>query len=200
MQITIGSIRNYFQTFQCSKQEYTGFIPAAVLILLLEQDHELHIILTKRTENVQYHKGQISFPGGTKDILDTTSTDTALREAGEEIGLLPKDVEVMGLLDDFCTPSGFCITPIVGFLQFHSAFVLNKTEVAEIFSVPLSFFLNSSNERSEQRDLSGKMKIVYFYRYGNYEIWGTTAEILRTFLQALTGNPSTKRLCKSGNS
>ena len=193
MQITVGSIRNYFRTFQRSKQEYTGFIPAAVLLLLHEQDNELHIVLTKRTESVQHHKGQVSFPGGTKDILDTTSADTALREAGEEIGLMPKDVEVMGLLNDFCTPSGFCITPIVGFLPFHSTFVLNKTEVAEIFSVPLSFFLNSCNERSEQRELSGKMKIVYFYRYGNYEIWGATAEILRTFLHSLRGEPKHKK-------
>jgi 8-oxo-dGTP pyrophosphatase MutT (NUDIX family) len=200
MQITVGSIRNYFQTFQRSKQEYTGLIPAAVLILLLEQDSELHIVLTKRTESVQRHKGQVSFPGGTKDVLDATITYTALREAREETGLMPKDVEVMGLLNDFCTPSGFCITPVVGFLPFQSAFVLNKTEVAEIFSVPLSFFLNSCNERSEQRELSGKMKIVYFYRYGIYEIWGATAEILRTFLHALTGDPSIKRLCKSGNS
>jgi 8-oxo-dGTP pyrophosphatase MutT (NUDIX family) len=200
MQITLGSIRKYFQTFQRSKQEYTGFIPAAVLLLLLEQDNELHIILTKRTESVQHHKGQVSFPGGTKDFLDTTSTDTALREAGEEIGLMPKDVEVMGLLNDFCTPSGFCITPVVGFLPIPSTFALNKTEVAEIFSVPLSFFLNSCNERSEQRELSGKMKIVFFYNYGKNEIWGATAEILRIFLHALTEDSSTKRLCKSGNS
>ena len=200
MQITVESIRQYFQSFQRSKQEYSELIPAAVLILLFEKDDELSIVLTKRTNGVKHHKGQVSFPGGTKEILDETLADTALREAGEEIGLMPNDVEVIGLLNDFCTPSGFCITPIVGFLPINSSFVLNKTEVSEIFYVPLSFFLEPSNERSEQREQSGKKKTVYFYRYGTYEIWGATAEILRTFLHGLTEKSSTKRLCKSGNS
>ena len=185
MQITLESIRHYFQSFHRSTKKYSELIPAAVLILLFEKDDQLHIVLTMRTDSVKHHKGQVSFPGGTSDPVDATIIDTALREAGEEIGLLQNDVEVLGMLSDFHTPSGFCITPVVGFLPFNSSFVLNKTEVSDIFHVPLSFFLDSRNERVEQHKQSGKMKIVYFYSYGKYEIWGATAEILRIFLHAL---------------
>jgi 8-oxo-dGTP pyrophosphatase MutT (NUDIX family) len=185
MQITVESIRHYFQSFHRSTQEYSELIPAAVLILLFKKDDHLHIVLTMRTDSVKHHKGQVSFPGGTRDTVDATIIDTALREAGEEIGLNQNDVEVLGMLNDFHTPSGFCITPIVGFLSCSSSFVLNKTEVSEIFHVPLSFFLDSRNERVEQRTQSSTMKIIYFYNYGKYEIWGATAEILRTFLHAL---------------
>lgn len=119
------------------------------------------------------------------DSVDATIIDTALREAGEEIGLARNAVEVLGMLNDFRTQSGFCITPVVGFLPLTPSFVLNKTEVSEIFDVPLSFFIDSCNERVDQRECSGKMTNVYFYSYDKYEIWGATAEMLRTFLRAL---------------
>lgn len=187
MQITIEFIKHYFQSFHRRTQEYSELIPAAVLILLFEKDDQLNIVLTMRTNSVKHHKGQVSFPGGTRDTADATIIDTALREAYEEIGLMQNDVEVLGILNDFHTPSGFCITPIVGYLPFHSSFVLNKIEVSDIFHVPLSFFLDSRNERVELSKQSDKMKSVYFYNYGKYEIWGATAEILRIFLHALDG-------------
>jgi 8-oxo-dGTP pyrophosphatase MutT (NUDIX family) len=182
MQIAIGSIRHYFQSFQHSTQENSELTPAAVLILLFKKNDQLHVILTKRTDRVKHHKGQISFPGGTKDSADMTIIDTALRETEEEIGLTRDTVEILGMLNDFCTPSGFCITPIVGFLTAIPSFILNKIEVSEIFDVPLSFFLDSRNERMEQHERSGKMTNVYFYKYSKYEIWGVTAAILRSFL------------------
>lgn len=112
--------------------------------------------------------------------------DTALRETEEEIGLMRNTVEVLGTLNDFYTPSGFCITPVVGFLAGIPSFILNKTEVSKIFDVPLSFFLDSRNERVERHECSDKMMNVYFYTYGEYEIWGATAAILRSFLTCLT--------------
>jgi 8-oxo-dGTP pyrophosphatase MutT (NUDIX family) len=149
------------------------------------QNGEMSVVFTQRTEEVEHHKGQVSFPGGTMDSIDATIIDTALREAEEEIGLTRSSVEVLGLLNDFCTPSGFCITPVVGFLPIIPSFMLNKTEVSGIFNVPLSFFLDPRNERVEELNRSGKNKRDYFYSYGKYEIWGVTAEILQIFLHTL---------------
>jgi 8-oxo-dGTP pyrophosphatase MutT (NUDIX family) len=185
MQITVESIRQYFQSFHRSTQGNTELTPAAVLIPVFEKDSRLHVVLTKRTNGVEHHKGQISFPGGTMDGMDATVADTALREAEEEIGLTRNSVEILGSLNDYCTPSGFCITPVVGFLPRIPSFVLNKTEVSEIFDVPLSFFLDPRNERVEQREQFGKKWNLYFYNYDKYEIWGATAEMLRIFLHSL---------------
>jgi hypothetical protein len=127
------------------------------------------------------------------DSVDATIIDTTLREAGEEIGLMRSAVEVLGMFDDFWTPSGFCITPVVGFITFIPSFVLNKTEVSEIFDIPLSFFRDSSNERIEQREYCGTMTNVYFYRYGKHEIWGATAKMLRAFLHALDAEIKNKK-------
>jgi 8-oxo-dGTP pyrophosphatase MutT (NUDIX family) len=183
--ITLAHIRSFFSSF-CRKEVNNPVLTrAGVLVPLFVRNGELRVVLTQRTEEVEQHKGQISFPGGTMDSVDATIIDTALREAEEEIGLIQNTVEVLGILDDFCTPSGFCITPVVGFLPFMPSFALNKTEVSEVFDVPLSFFLDSSNERVDQRESFGKMTNVYFYFYEKYEIWGATAGMLRTFLHAL---------------
>jgi 8-oxo-dGTP pyrophosphatase MutT (NUDIX family) len=185
LDITLAHIRSFFSSFNREKLNNHTLIRAGVLVPLFMQNGELSVVLTQRTEEVEHHKGQVSFPGGTMDSTDTTIIDTALREAGEEIGLPRNSVEVLGLLNDFCTPSAFCITPVVGFLPFIPSFVPNTTEVSGIFYVPLSFFLDPRNERVEKRKRSGKIKNVYFYNYGKYEIWGATAEILRFFLYAL---------------
>ncbi|MGD1044022.1 MAG: CoA pyrophosphatase [Bacteroidota bacterium] len=198
--ITLAHIRSFFSSFCREEINNHTLIHAGVLVPLFMQNGELHVILTQRTEEVEQHKGQISFPGGTMDRIDATIIDTALREAEKEIGLTQKAVEVLGMLNDFCTPSGFCITPIVGFLLTVPSFILNKTEVSEVFNVPLSFFIDSRNERIDCRKYSGKLMNLYFYVYGKYKIWGATAEILRTFLHAFNTETSTKRFCKSGNS
>jgi len=185
LDITLVHVRSFFSSFYRKEINNPVLIRAGVLVPLFMQNGELSVVLTRRTEEVEQHKGQVSFPGGTMDTCDATIIDTALREAEEEIGLTKNAVEVLGTLNDFCTPSGFCISPVVGFLPVIPSFALNKTEVSEVFDVPLSFFLNSSNERVDRRERFGKMTNVYFYGYGEHEIWGATAEILRTFLRAL---------------
>ena len=183
--ITVAHIRSFFSSFQREETNNDVLSRAGVLVPLFIKNGELNVVLTQRTEDVEHHKGQISFPGGTMDKVDSTIVDTALREAWEEVGLPRTSVEILGLLSDFCTPSGFCITPVVGLLSPDPFYVLNKTEVSEIFDVPLSFFLDPRNERMEKRIRFDKMMDVFFYNYGTYEIWGATAEILRNFLQAL---------------
>ena len=185
MSISPNHIRRFFETFQRQECDDRDLLPAGVLVPLFEKNGELHVVLTQRTDEVEHHKGQISFPGGVKNERDTTIIETALRETEEEIGLTRNVVNVLGMLNDFQTPSGFCITPVVALLLTVPSFSINAAEVSQIFDVPLSFFLDAHNERVEQHERSGKMMNVYFYRYRQYEIWGATAAILRSFLHDL---------------
>ena len=143
------------------------------------------MLLTKRTEDVEHHKGQISFPGGSHDENDSDLIETALRESEEEIGL-PRDVvRVIGMFDEYETPSGFAITPIVATAVALPPLTPHAVEVAEILEVPVSLFMDRRNERIEQRNPFGVPLDVYFYRYDDHEIWGATAAILRSFLLSL---------------
>jgi 8-oxo-dGTP pyrophosphatase MutT (NUDIX family) len=180
--ITLSYIRSFFSFFCREEIVDNTLVHAGVLVPLFLKNDELHVIFTQRTDEVEHHKGQVSFPGGVMDKEDQTIIDTALREAEEEIGLKRDLVEVLGISNDFRTPSGFRITPVIGFLAAIQSFVPNKNEVSEIFDVPLSFFLDPCNERVEQHMRSGKIMNIYFYSYGKYEIWGATAAMLRSFL------------------
>lgn len=154
-------------------------------MLLFPRNGELHFLLTKRTEDVEHHKGQISFPGGSQDSDDADIIVTALRETEEEIGLSRKSIEVLGMFDEYETPSGFAITTVVGYASHLPTLIPNKDEVAEILEIPVEFFLNGANERVKQMEKFGRMYTVYFYNYGSYEVWGATAGMIRAFLQAL---------------
>jgi 8-oxo-dGTP pyrophosphatase MutT (NUDIX family) len=183
--LSIACIRSFFSSFQREKVNNPRLIQAGVLVPLFDRNGELHILLTQRADEVEHHKGQISFPGGTVEKADKSIIDTALREAEEEIGLQRKTVEVLGVFSDYSTPSGFCITPVVAFLSSFPSLSINEAEVSEVFDVPLSFFLNSTNERIDRRERAGKVTNIYFYLFGKYEIWGATAAIIRLFLHAL---------------
>jgi 8-oxo-dGTP pyrophosphatase MutT (NUDIX family) len=185
MPLSIEQIEQFFCSFHRRAITNDRLTSAGVLLLLTEQDDELSVLFTQRTEIVEHHKGQISFPGGAMDVTDATIVDTALREDEEEIGLPRSAVRVLGVLDDFETPSGFCMTPVVGYAAKLPVLHLHQAEVAEMFLAPLSFFLDGGNERIEQRERSGKLVSIYFYQYHNHLIWGATAAILRSFLYAV---------------
>jgi 8-oxo-dGTP pyrophosphatase MutT (NUDIX family) len=185
MLISLNQIRQFLETHRRQECNSGDLCPAGVLVLLFERDNELRVVLTQRTNDVEHHKGEISFPGGVKNDRDLTIIETALRETEEEIGLSRDEVNVLGVLNDFQTPSGFYITPVIAVLLSLPSFSINTAEVSQIFDVPLSFFLDPRNERIEPHKRSGKIMDVYFYRYGTYEIWGATAAILRSFLHDL---------------
>lgn len=160
-----------------------GFHRAGVLVPIVEGPDGGEFLFTRRTQRVETHKGQISFPGGMVDEADQDITATALRELEEEIGVHRSVVDVIGLLDDLSTPTGFVITPIVGILQSLPELTLNTHEVEEAFLVPLSFFLDRGHGRSEFRVVNGKQRTVWFYNFGGKIIWGATANIVRSLLQ-----------------
>lgn len=187
MTITAEQIRKFFDGFHRRELGKPDLRKAAVLMLFYPKGGDLYVLLTKRTEDVEHHKGQVSFPGGSRDDEDDHFIATALRESEEEIGLPSDAVEVLGLLNEYETPSGFAITPVVAYTTCLPPLMPNAMEVAEILEVPVSIFLDKRNERVEKITRFGRVIDVYFYRYGENEIWGATAAILRSFLQTLNG-------------
>jgi len=158
---------------------------AAVLLPLLHTGKEWHVLVTVRTDQVEHHKGQISFPGGACDPDDATLEATALREADEEIGLPPEAVDILGALDDVPTVTGFAVTPFIGIVQHSGPYRLNQHEVAAVVEVPLSFLRQPDKVRVGQVEYKGKLHDVLFWDYGPHVIWGATAQILKTFVDLL---------------
>lgn len=156
---------------------------AAVLMALFKKKNDWRLLMTKRSDEVEHHKGQISFPGGAADTGDRNIVATALRETEEEIGLQAGQIEILGPYDDHATPTGFVITPIVGYIRNLPPLVPREKEVVEILEVPVSLFLDPAKERMVQLVRHGTKVDVYFYDFGKHEIWGATARISRDFLR-----------------
>jgi len=156
---------------------------AAVLLPLLNGDGEYRILFIKRSQRVEDHKGEISFPGGICEKDDGSFEETALREAFEEIGISPADVNVLGLLDDIRTVSTrYRVTPVVGAIPYPYPFALCADEVEEIITISLSHLLDAGNGGEESVLRDGRSYPGYVYHYRNHRIWGATARILKNFL------------------
>ena len=163
---------------------------AAVLMALFERGGEYHVLFTRRTDEVNYHKGQISFPGGGISSQDKTARDTALRESYEEIGLRPEDVEILGDLDDMYTVSSdFIITPFIAIIPAEYNYVPNPAEVKEIISIPLNSFWTETRFWLEASSLRGHAMTAYYFEYKGEVVWGATARILKGFLDLLLPPP-----------
>ena len=157
---------------------------AAVLLPLLLKDSKLHILLTKRTQTVQVHKGQISFPGGVHDTGDESLLATALREAHEEIGLNRQDVEVFGPLEPISTvTSGFLVHTYVGLIPYPYPFQPNSREVAEILIIPFHYLADDGHWSLRSYHVNQNPFESYFISYENHLIWGATARILKIFFE-----------------
>lgn len=163
---------------------------AAVLVPLFTQGDEVGLLFTRRTESVEHHKGQISFPGGAADEHDPNLLATALRETTEELGIQAGEVRILGALDDvFTFVSGFLITPYVGVIPYPPTFTINEAEIAEVITVPLEIFLDPSRLRVEEHERDGQRVQLYFYSYGPHVIWGATARIVKSFVDTIFQEP-----------
>jgi len=165
--------------------ENRSFARAAVLVPLFKKEEDYHVLFTKRTDQVKYHKGEISFPGGTFDEEDLELQRTALREAFEEIGLKESDVQMLGVLDDIVTITEFIVTPFVGFFPYPYPFKVSPIEIAELIEVPLSSLLDEKCFGEREIIQGDRQRIVYTYQHGNHTIWGATALILKQFLDLI---------------
>jgi 8-oxo-dGTP pyrophosphatase MutT (NUDIX family) len=160
------------------KKKITGenLRASAVLIPLFYNQGQYHVLFTERSEEVEFHKGQVCFPGGTQEPSDSSLLQTALRETEEEISLKAKDVEILGEFDDSVTlTSNYVISPFVAFIPHPYPFKADGREIREVFSVPLSFLMDEANFKQDS----------YAYEYEGHVIWGATARILRQFIDLL---------------
>jgi 8-oxo-dGTP pyrophosphatase MutT (NUDIX family) len=164
--------------------EETRLKCAAVLVPLVWHDEEWHLLYTRRTDTVESHKGQVSFPGGACDEGETTPEETALREANEEIGLDPKDVTVLGRLPNLITITYFRVTPVIGVVKWPAVFRVGEHEVARIFTIPLAWLSNRSNRW--QFEMPGRARsLIAYHPYDGELLWGATARMTVDFLDVL---------------
>ncbi len=157
---------------------------AAVLVPLTMYKDEWHVLFTRRTDRVESHKGQVSFPGGACDEGETTPEQTALREAEEEIGLQPADVKVLGRLSQLITISSFRVSPIVGVIPWPYAFKVAGFEVARVFTIPLLWLANQNNFWEFSLRDSDRSLIAY-HPFDGELLWGATARMTVNFLKTL---------------
>jgi 8-oxo-dGTP pyrophosphatase MutT (NUDIX family) len=159
--------------------------PAAVLVPLLPDQGEWHVLLTQRTDTLESHRGQVAFPGGRVDPDDATRVETALREAEEEIGLRRELVRVIGQLDELLTVTQYRITPVVGVIPWPYVFTPSPAELSAIFHVPLRWLADPANLETQYREplVPGPKIPVYYWYYGDYIIWGATARMILNLLE-----------------
>lgn len=160
--------------------------PSAVLLPLFQKNQETHILLTKRTDRVEHHKGQICFPGGAFNYKDLDCLTTALRETEEEIGIEMDAIEILGELDHKVTLSNFRICPYVGIIPYPYPFKLSPLEVERLIELPLDYLLKQTDLQEAPFDYQGRSVINLYFDYQGDIIWGATAKILKNFVDMLS--------------
>ena len=157
---------------------------AAVLVPLVLNDSEWHVLLTRRTTRVESHKGQVSFPGGACDPGEETPEATALRELSEELGIGEAGVRVLGRLSSLITVTDYRVTPVVGVLAWPCVFRVQNAEVARVFTMPLEWLADTANRW--ELAIPGTARSVYFFHpYDSELLWGATAQIAVDLVNAL---------------
>ena len=170
-----------------------SFKPAAVLVPIQERADGDYLVLTQRAEMLNSHRGQVAFPGGRVDPDDRGAVETALRESQEEIGIDPRDVRVLGELDQVRAAANYLVTPVVGLIPFPYEFRLNASETAAVFSVPISALLDQNILTVDQR-FGSEWGPIYHFHYQSWDIWGATARIIKQLLELTYGFETKKHL------
>lgn len=173
----LSLIKDRLRNYEGKEIDAARGICAGVVIPMFEKDGDVHIVLTKRSERVRIHKGEVSFPGGMCEDGDGSTMNTALRECCEEIGVRARDVEVIGKMDDMYTLTGFVITPYVGIIPYPYDFKTSPEEVAYLIFLPLSY-LTEVVPAIEDAEHEGLMHPVPAFYYKGERVWGATCRIL----------------------
>ena len=165
----------------------TKRVAAGVLVPLINREDEITVLLTRRHDDLNKHGGQVAFPGGRVDDSDADQIEAALREAHEEVGIVPDVVDVLGCLDPYLTITGFEVLPVVGFISPPpDRFTPEPNEVAAIFEVPLAFLLDRSNHQKVRRSVNGLERAYYAMPYEKHYIWGATAGMIVNLSEVLS--------------
>jgi 8-oxo-dGTP pyrophosphatase MutT (NUDIX family) len=184
----IDRLRELLRDRQPRQWHEEGRRPAAVLIPLFVRNGEVHVVLTRKTEHLRRHHGQISFPGGGWDPQDPSLEHTALREAEEEVAIRPDDVEILGVMDDLPTATtNYVVRPFVAVIPHPYAFVPNAFEVARVFTVPLAAFAREEHRREEIWERGGRSFPMAFYDVDGETVWGVTERLLSALIALVEG-------------
>lgn len=167
----------------------SDLMPAAVLIVLYAKSGSYHVLLNKRSELVEYHKGEISFPGGARDPEDEDFVDTALRETEEEMGVSRGDITILGQLDDIITRTNFGVRVYVGTIPYPYPFKPSADEIAEVLEIPISVLQDPTNLLQDARLVDGELSITISYACDGHVVFGATATILEQFLDIYSQLP-----------
>jgi 8-oxo-dGTP pyrophosphatase MutT (NUDIX family) len=159
--------------------------PAAVLVPFVQRAGALSLLFTRRGAQLRHHAGQVSFPGGGVEAGDADAVAAALRETDEETGIAPALVEPFGFLDCLATVSGYCVTPVAGFVRGDYRLRPDPHEVDEVFEVPLDFILAPGRLQREALHWRGHLRDIYAFEWQGRRIWGATAAILKNLLDRL---------------
>ncbi len=186
---TLEALKEILATRQKKSLEDPSLVPASVLLLLFPKNGEYCILLNKRTEEVEHHKGEISFPGGSREPEDQTPLDTALREAHEEMGIRPEDVGILGEMDEVDTRSRFGVRVFVCTIPYPYPFSPNAVEIAEVLEVPVRHLLDPANQWEEARWVDGRIFRTYAYTYSEHLIFGATARMCGQLMELLENIP-----------
>jgi len=183
--LTLETIREVLKNHSPKKLAEDGTIQGAVVVPIYQKNSQLYLLVTKRTENLSMHKGQISFPGGKKDPKDKTLLQCALRETFEEIGIPKKKMSILGALDQIKTyGSNIRLSPFVCEICSPFRLKINKLEVEEVIEIPFDELLKDENWSQKNALVTfPKEQIIYYFYYKNWVVWGATAKILYQLVQ-----------------
>ncbi len=180
-------IRERLENWSPRVLEEDHLAEAAVLMTIFQRDGEPYFLLTQRTQEVATHKGQISFPGGLREVADSSLRETGLREMEEEVGIPEDFVEVLGRFNQYMAVTNYRVTPFVAFLKDGFSLSLNPREVDRILEVPLRFFYQAE-PTEEIHHRFGRAVTLYFYDYEGDVIWGLTAAMIKDLMEFLEGD------------
>ena len=186
---TTAAVSHFLGNRECRTIHDPSLAPAAVLLLVYPKDGEYCVLFNKRTETVEHHKGEISFPGGTRDPEDQDFLATALRETHEEMGVSPSDVTILGQLDDVATRSRYVVNVFVGNIPYPYPFCPSPDEIAKVLEIPITQLRSPANLRYEARWEDEKPNRGRSYLYGKHLIFGATARIVQQFLEVVETVP-----------
>ena len=183
-ELDIEKLSKTLQSRHRQSEPTEGRTIAAVLLPLFYQEDRWFLLFTLRSDQVEHHKRQISFPGGKQDPGEDLM-QTALREAEEEVGINPLSVRILGALDDIVTITNYRVTPFVGVVSFPWEAKMSLIEIDELLMIPFDELANPMNFGKKNVMLDGEGHDTYGYQWGKYVIWGATARILHQFLEVI---------------
>jgi 8-oxo-dGTP pyrophosphatase MutT (NUDIX family) len=158
---------------------------AAVLVPLVHRSEGMTLLLTRRTDTLRTHAGQVSFPGGRVERADADAVGAALRETYEETGIAPRFVDPLGYLDSFDTVSGFCVSPVVGWVEPGFELAPDPAEVSAVFEVPLDYVLAPGRLHATEIQWRGERRRIHEFHYEGHRVWGATAAIILNLIRRL---------------